>query len=46
VSGPTQHPKTDKPDPLLGPAAKKPQVGSSSGSAAEEMLKQFFHRKP
>ena len=36
-----------KPEPLLGPAAaKKPQTGGSD-SAAEEMLKQFFHhRKP
>ena len=43
--GPPKSPKTEKPDPLLGPAAKKPKAGGSD-SAAEEMLKRFFHRKP
>jgi predicted component of type VI protein secretion system len=38
-------PEHEKPDSILGPAAKKPQAASSR-SAAEEMLKQFFQRKP
>jgi pSer/pThr/pTyr-binding forkhead associated (FHA) protein len=42
---PPKQPPVEKPDPLLGPAAAKPSA-TSSRSAAEEMLKQFFHRKP
>jgi predicted component of type VI protein secretion system len=40
-----KQPPTVKPDPLPGPPAAKP-AATSSRSAAEEMLKQFFHRKP
>jgi pSer/pThr/pTyr-binding forkhead associated (FHA) protein len=46
-AGPAKPAKPEKSAPMFAPAAQKPQEGSSSRSAAEEMLKQFFqHRRP